>query len=84
MNKVIKNKKAKFKFDNNKKIKCNLNYPLCVEDFHEINPIELKVKYEKIESQEQTEKNEIENKEQNDDDILKDIIVERRKHFCQK
>jgi len=90
MNKVIKNKKAKFKFDNNKKIKCNLNYPLCVEDFHEINPVELTVKYEKIESKEpkeQKEENEIENKEnkeQNDDDILKDIIIERRKHFCQK
>ena len=79
----MKNKKAKFKFDNNKKIKCNLNYPLCVEDFHEINPIELTVKYEKIESKDEKEQKE-ENKELNDDDILKDIIIERRKHFCQK
>ena len=84
LEKIIKNKKAKFKFNNEKGIKCNLNYPLCVEDHNEISPIQLKVKYEKIESNEQKEENEIKNNEQNDDDILKDIVVERRKHFCQK
>ena len=81
LNKLLKNRKTKFNFNNEEKIKCNLNYPICIEEYNVTSPIQLKVNYEKI-NNENNKKEEKENN--NDDDILKDIIIERRKHYCQK
>ena len=83
LNKILEKKKTKFNFKNNENIKCNLNYPICVEECNVSSPIQLKVSYEKI-KKEDVDKNEIITNEENDEDILKDIIIERRKHYCQK
>ena len=89
LNKIIEKRKEKFNFSNNEKIKCNLNYPICIEECNKDCPIHLKVTYEKISKEEKEENNInqneiVENEEINDEDILKDIIIERRKHFCQQ
>lgn len=83
LNKIIENKKVKFNFNNEEGIKCNLNYPICVEEWNVFSPIQLKVSYENVKKEENENKNEIINNDE-DEDILKDIIVERRKHYCQK
>ena len=86
LNKILANRKGKFNFNNNENIKCNLNYPICVEEGNISFPIQLKVIHEKInpKEDENINNNEIQEKDENDEDILKDIIVERRHHFCQK
>ena len=85
INKILEKKKTKFNFNNEEGIKCNLNYPLCIEECNISSPIELKVSYEKIRTEENNDKNEIViNNEESDENILKDIIIERRKHYCQK
>ena len=85
INKLLETKKTNFNFKNEEKIKCNLNYPLCVEEFNFPSPIQLKVSYEKIkkEGEEDNNKNEIID-EDSEENIFKDIIVERKKHYCQK
>ena len=81
LNKILKEKNAKFNFENKEGIKCNIIYPICVEEGNITSPIHLKVKYENIENKDE---NIIKNEEENDEDILKDIIIERRKHYCDK
>ena len=86
LNKIISNRKEKFKFENKENIKCNLNYPICVNECNTF-PLQLKVTYEKINKKEDVNNinnNEVKDNEENDEEILKDIIVERRNHFCQK
>ena len=86
LNKIISNRKEKFKFENKENIKCNLNYPICVNECNTF-PLQLKVTYEKINIKEDANNinnNEVKDNEENDEEILKDIIVERRNHFCQK
>ena len=87
--KVIDNKKGTFKFkcNNENKIECNINYPLCIEECNISSPIELSLKHEKgydiqNDNESNKENNNI-NNEEDDETLLKDIIVERRKHFCQ-
>ena len=77
----MKEKNAKFNFENKEGIKCNIIYPICVEEGNIISPIHLKVKYENIENKDE---NIIKNEEEKDEEILKDIIIERRKHYCDK
>jgi len=85
INKLLKIRKIIFDYKNEEKIKCNLIYPLCIEECKVHLPIELKVNYEKITTKENNDKNEIViNSEESDEEILKDITIERRKHFCQK
>ena len=85
INKLLEKKKTKFNFNNEEGVKCNINYPLCIEECNISSPIELKVSYEKIKTEESNDKNEIViNNEENDENILQDIIIERRKHYCQK
>ena len=45
--KVIDNKKnvLKFKFKNENKIECKINYPLCIEECNILPPIELSLTY---------------------------------------
>jgi len=58
---------------------------LCIEECNISSPIELKISYEKAKTEENNDKNEIViNNEGSDENILKDIIIERRKHYCQK
>ena len=85
LNKIIATRKEKFKFENKENIKCNLNYPICVEECNSF-PLQSKVTYEKINKKDENNinNNEIKENELNDEEILKDIIVERRNHFCQK
>ena len=86
LNKIISNRKEKFKFENKVNIKCNLNYPICVNECNTF-PLQLKVTYEKINIKEDANNinnNEVKDNEENDEEILRDIIVERRNHFCQK
>ena len=85
INKLLEKKKTKFNFNNEEGVKCNINYPLCIEECNISSPIELKVSYEKIKTEESNDKNEIViNNEEKDENILKEIIIERRKHYCQK
>ena len=85
INKLLEKKKTKFNFNNEEGVKCNINYPLCIEECNISSPIELKVSYEKIKTEEDNDKKEIVlNNEENDENILKEIIIERRKHYCQK
>ena len=82
--KIMENKKANFKFKKEGDIKCNTNYPICIEELNNPSPIELNVNYKSLNDKgEGDDINKI-NEEENDDDVLKEIIVERRKHFCQK
>ena len=85
INNLLGTRKTKFNFKNDEKIKCNLNYPICIEECNVSSPIQLKVSYEKIKSEkeEDNNKNEIID-EKIEENIFKDIIVERRKHYCQK
>ena len=85
INNLLGTRKTKFNFKNEEKIKCNLNYPICIEECNVSSPIQLKVSYEKIKSEEEEDnnKNEIID-EKIEENIFKDIIVERRKHYCQK
>ena len=85
INNLLGTRKTKFNFKNDEKIKCNLNYPICIEECNVSSPIQLKVSYEKIKSEEEEDnnKNEIID-EKIEENIFKDIIVERRKHYCQK
>ena len=85
INKLLETKKTNFNFKNEEKIKCNLYYPLCIEEYNFPSPIQLKVSYEKIkkEGEEDNNKNEIID-EDSEENIFKDIIVERKKHYCQK
>ena len=80
-----------FKFKNENNIECNNNYPLCIEEYNVSSPIELKVIYEKgydknikKDDNNMNNINNINNIniEEDDESILKDIIVERRKHYC--
>ena len=41
VDKIIKNKKMIFKFNNDNNIECNINYPICVEEKDNINSIDL-------------------------------------------
>ena len=82
--KIMENKKANFKVKKEGDIKCNTNYPICIEELNNPSPIELNVNYKSLNDKgEGDDINKI-NEEENDDDVLKEIIVERRKHFCQK
>ena len=81
INKVLKTKKSKFNFKNEKNIECDINYPICVEEWDISSNIDLSVYYEKINQQKDNEINTI-NDEEDDEQILKDIIVERRRHYC--
>ena len=85
INNLLGTRKTKFNFKNDEKIKCNLNYPICIEEYNVSSPIQLKVSYEKIKNEEEEDnnKNEIID-EESEENIFKDIIVERRKHYCQK
>ena len=91
VNKIIEKKETKFNFTNEKNIKCNLNYPLCIEEYNHPSPIELQVTYknnrdkdeEKEEEEEDINNNIKIDNEISGDGILKDIIVERRNHYCQ-
>ena len=91
VNKIIEKRETKFNFTNEKNIKCNLNYPLCIEEYNHPSPIELQVTYknnrdkdeEKEEEEEDINNNIKIDNEISGDGILKDIIVERRKHYCQ-
>ena len=94
INKVIKNNKYKFNFKNNDKIKCNLNYPICVEEYNNQIEIEYNVNYTKnnnddkssniniINDNENENDNEKDDDDDDDDNILKNIVIERRKHYC--
>ena len=81
VNKVLKTKKSKFNYKNEDNIECDINYPICVEEWDISSNIELSVYYEKINQQKDNEINAI-NDEEDDEQILKDIIVERRRHYC--
>ena len=85
INKVIKNNKYKFKFNNDDKIKCNLNYPICVEEYNNQVEIEFNVNYTNNNDDKGNNIiniNEDGNEKDDDDNILKNIIIERRKHYC--
>ena len=82
VDKVLKNKKVKFNFKNENNVECNISYPICVEDYNILPTIELNVIYKNM-----NEQNESDNKISNEEDeeqILKNIVIERRKHLCQK
>lgn len=81
VNKVLKTKKSKFNFNNEKNVECDINYPICVEEWDISSNIDLSVYYEKIIQQKDNEINII-NNDEDDGQILKDIIVERRRHYC--
>ena len=81
IDKIIKNKKAKFKFKNENNIKCNINYPICIEECNIYSPIELNIIYRSM--NEKDENNFIDDDE-SEENILKNIIVERRKHYCEE
>ena len=84
--KIINNKTFKFHFKNEENIKCNIIYPLCIEEWDNSIPIEYNIinenGYDKNNNNDNSNINNI-NDEEDDEKILKDIIVERRKHFCQ-
>lgn len=77
--------KAKFNYKKDNDAKCNLNYPLCIEECNVSFPIELNVDYRSLNDKIDNDiNNKINDGENDDDDVLKDVIIERRKHFCQK
>ena len=87
INKIIQNRKTKFNFKNENNIECNINYPLCVEECNNSSPIELNVIHKSIinnKDDNNDNDNKINNEREDDEDILKSIIVERRGHYCLK
>ena len=76
INKMLKIKKSKFNYKNEKNIECDINYPICVEELDVSSDIELSVFYEKI-NQQKDDKINIINNDEDDEQILKDIICER-------
>ena len=81
--KVLKNKKAKFNFKNENNVECNISYPICVEEYNILPSVELSVIHKNLNEQNEGENNIISN-EEDEEQILKNIIIERRKHLCQK
>ena len=81
--KVLKNKKAKFNFKNENNVECNISYPICVEEYNILPSVELSVIHKNLNEQNEGENNIISNEEE-EEQILKNIIIERRKHLCQK
>ena len=81
INKMLKIKKSKFNYKNEKNIECDINYPICVEEWDVSSDIDLSVFYEKINQQKDDKINTI-NNDEDDEQILKDIICERRRHYC--
>ena len=73
INKMLKIKKSKFNYKNEKNIECDINYPICVEELDVSSDIELSVFYEKI-NQQKDDKINIINNDEDDEQILKDII----------
>ena len=82
--KAMEHIEPKFNFKNDNDTKCNLNYPLCIEECNVSFPIESNVDYRSLNDKMDDDNNNKINDEENDDDVLKDVIIERRKHFCQK
>ena len=86
IHKIIKKNKYKFKFQNNDKIKCNLNYPICVEECNVPYEVAFSATYtnnNKDKDNNDNSGNNINDENDDDDHILKNIVIERRKHFCQ-
>ena len=80
VNKIIKQKTIKFNFDNKENIPCDISYPICIEECNISTPLELVVSYKSLNEENENKINDEEDEKQ----ILKDIIIERRKHYCQK
>ena len=85
IDKIIEKKKIKFKHNNAQNLECNINYPICLEEGNMESKLYLNNFYRKgveIKSQNQNQNNII-NIENEDENILRDIIIERRNHYCQ-
>jgi hypothetical protein len=83
VDKVLKNKKAKFNFKNENNVECNISYPICVEEYNILPSIELNAIYKNMNGQNEVDSNII-NNEEDEEQILKNIVIERRNHLCQK
>ena len=75
--------KIKFKHNNAQNLECNINYPICLEEGNMESKLYLNNFYCKGVEIKNKNQNNIINIENEDENILRDIIIERRNHYCQ-
>jgi len=83
VDKILKKTKAKFNFKYDSNVECNISYPICVEDYNILPSIDLNVIHKNMNDQNEGDNNII-NNEEDEEQNLKNIVIERRKHLCQK
>lgn len=81
--KLYEERKCNLHFKNEENIECNIYYPMCLEECnHQSYIVPMRASYKDLKDNNKSNENEIINIINDDYEILKNIVVERRRHFC--